>query len=162
MTILVHLDCRGTQHQDCVRLLQRLQAAAKHPVNSSRGVNCAAVADDALCEFSQDQVDMSFCSWPTSSSLLTIQKSEVHGRQLAVAQDTAPGTVLWREQAFVHLLLKQHRKQVCLVFLADKYAVQRNDILHALMSLSSQQEHSLCIFGMQDLPDTGLLHILGA
>lgn len=135
MNILVHLACRGTQQQDCVRLLQRLQAAAKQSGNSSRGVSCAAVADDAPCELSQDHVEMSFCSWPSSSSLLTIQQSEVHGRQLAIAQDTAPGTVLWREQPFVHLLLKQHRKQVCLVLLADKYKLQKIDILHAVIVL---------------------------
>lgn len=133
----MHLDCRGTQHQDCVRLLQRLQAAAKQLGNSSRGVSCAAVADDPLCDLSQDRVDTSFCSWPSSSNLLTVQKSEEHGRQLAVARDTAPGTVLWREQPFVHLLLKQHRKQVCLVLLADKDTLQRNGVLHAAMSLSS-------------------------
>lgn len=137
MHSFVHLDCRGTQHQDCVRLLQRLHATAKQPVNSSRGVSCAAVADDALCELSQDRADISFCSWPSSSSLLTVQKSEEHGRQLAVARDTAPGTVLWTEQPFVHLLLKQHRKQVCHVLLADKYTLQRNDALHAAMSLAS-------------------------
>ena len=123
MHSLVYLDCRGTQHQDCVRLLQRLQAVAKQPVKSSRSVSGAAVADNALCELSQDRADISFCNMPSSSSLLTVQNSEEHGRQLAVAQNTAPGTVLWKEQPFVHFLLKQHRKQVCLVLLADKYTL---------------------------------------
>lgn len=123
MHSLMHPGCSGTQHEDCVKLLQRLQAAADQPITSSSSANSAAAAShiaDAACKLPQDWVDASSWSLPASKSLLAIQYIEMQGRQLAVSQDTAAGAVLWREKPFVHLLLKQHRKQVWHVLLADR------------------------------------------
>lgn len=127
MHSFMHSGCSGTQHEDCVRLLQRLQSAVHQPSTSSSSENCAAAASDTAdtsCELPQDRLDAFPCSMPACSSLLTVQNAETQGRQLAVTQDTAAGTVLWKEEPFVHLLLKQHRKQVCLVLLADRHALQ--------------------------------------
>ena len=127
MHSFMYSGCSGTQHEDCVRLLQRLQSAVHQPSTSSSSENCAAAASDTAdtsCELPQDRLDAFPCSMPACSSLLTVQNAETQGRQLAVTQDTAAGTVLWKEEPFVHLLLKQHRKQVRLVLLADRHALQ--------------------------------------
>lgn len=111
-------DRSGTQHEECIRLLQRLQAAVEQTIPSSRAAKAAAAASstaDAPCKLPQDRVEVLSLSVPFPKDVLAVQNSELHGRQLAVTQDTAAGTVLWREQPFVHLLLKQHRKQVCLL-----------------------------------------------
>ena len=137
----MHPGCSGTQHEDCVRLLQHLQAAAEQPTTSSSSASSAAAASsiaDASCASPQDLVDVSSWNMPASKSFLTVQNTETQGRQLAVTQDTAAGAVLWREQPFAHLLLKQHRKQVCLVVLADRKTLQCTVVLHAAMSLSSK------------------------
>ena len=139
MHSLMHAGCSGTQHEDSVRLLQRLQAAADQPIPHSSTAHSAAAANsiaDASCALPPDLVDVSSWSMPGCKTMLTVQNSEMRGRELAVTQDTAAGTVLWREQPFVHSLLKQHRKQVCLVLLADRKSRQCSVVLHALMSLS--------------------------
>ena len=145
MHSLMHPGCSGSQHEDCVRLLQRLQAAADQPITSGGSGNSAAAASsiaDALCELPRDWVDAPLGSVSASKGLLTVQKVEARGRQLAVTQDAAAGTVLWKEKPFVHFLLKQHRKQVRLVLLADRHTLQCTVVLHASMS-SSFQQHPL-------------------
>lgn len=114
----MHTDCSGTQHEDGVRLLQRLQAAAKLPVSSSQGANSAAAASitaDAVPKIPPDMAEVSSLSKPASECMLAVQNSKEQGRQLAVTDDIAAGTEMWTEQPYVHVLLKQHRKQVCLL-----------------------------------------------
>ena len=132
----MHLGCSGTQHEDCIKLLQRLQAAADQSITSSRSAAAASNISEAARELPSDWVDYSSWSLPASRTLLTIQSIETQGRQLAVSQDTAAGNVLWREKPFVHLLLKQHRKQVRHVLLADRHTLLCTVVLHASMSLS--------------------------
>ncbi|KAL3132487.1 hypothetical protein ABBQ32_009035 [Trebouxia sp. C0010 RCD-2024] len=106
----------GTQHEDCVRLLQRLQAAAKLPVLSSKGANSAAAAGitaDAEPKIPPDMAEIPSLSVPASECMLDVHNSKAQGRQLAVTNNIAAGTVMWTEQPYVHVLLKRHRKQKC-------------------------------------------------
>lgn len=115
---VVASDCSGTQHEDCVRLLQRLQAAAKLPVLSSKGANSAAAAGitaDAEPKIPPDMAEIPSLSVPASECMLDVHNSKAQGRQLAVTNNIAAGTVMWTEQPYVHVLLKRHRKQVCLL-----------------------------------------------
>ena len=109
-------DARGPQLQDCVSLLQRLQAKAQDPALRStvkRQAAATATCSECPIKMSPDQSDASSAGLPLSQSLLTVETSKQHERQLIVTHNVAAGSVLWNEHPFVHLLLKQHRKQVC-------------------------------------------------
>ena len=120
--VLMHVSCSGTQHQDCARLSQRLQAAAKQVAFSSKGKSHAsAAACGALVPLSLlPDRSASTSSGFSPETLLTVHTSQQAGRQLAVAKDVAAGSVMWKEQPHVHLLLKQHRKQVFVVLPATQ------------------------------------------
>ena len=102
--------CRGAQHE-------RLQAAAKQSASASarKGANGAATAGitaDADRTSSLDMAEVPPSSVPPLKAMLAVQNSNKQGRQLAVTRNIPAGTVLWTEQPYVHVLLKQHRKQV--------------------------------------------------
>ena len=112
--ILLHVSCSGTQHHDCVRLLQRLQAAAKQAASPSKGESHAPAAAGSAAgsiSLSPDKSGTTTSGSPPKT-LLAIHSTKGAGRQLAVTKGVAAGSVLWKEQPYVQLLLKQHRKQV--------------------------------------------------
>lgn len=139
----MHADCSGAQHEDCARLLQRLQAAAKQPVASSRGANNAPPASPTAVgqsNLSPDMAQVPSLSTAALESVLAVHNSKTEGRQLAVTRDKAAGTVLWTEQPYVHVLLKQHRKQVYLVVMLEQMLYHHAVTLHSVIA-----EHLFCM-----------------
>lgn len=110
--------CRGAQHEDCIKLLRRLQAAQQQASSPARlsQLHHPACRDAKLQQpfkmppkwSSEVNSDAS----PFSSTMLALKSSAEQGRQLVAAHDVVAGSVLWTEEPFAHLLLKQHRKQV--------------------------------------------------
>ncbi|KAL0054030.1 hypothetical protein WJX82_002618 [Trebouxia sp. C0006] len=110
---------RGAQHEECIKLLRRLQAAqqqASSPTSLSQ-ITSPACKDARLLQpfrmppkWSSGAVSD---AGPFADTMLALKSSAEQGRQLVAAHDVVAGSVLWTEEPFAHLLLKQHRKQKC-------------------------------------------------
>ena len=110
--------CRGAQHDDCIQLLRRLQAAQQQATSQTRlnQLNRPACKDAKLQQPFRMPPKWSSGAASNASpfpdTMLALKSSAEQGRQLVAAHDVAAGSVLWTEESFAHLLLKQHRKQV--------------------------------------------------
>ena len=119
--------CRGAQHEECIKLLRRLQAAqqqASSPTSLSQ-ITSPACKDARLLQpfrmppkWSSGAVSD---AGPFADTMLALKSSAEQGRQLVAAHDVVAGSVLWTEEPFAHLLLKQHRKQVTSFVLPVKH-----------------------------------------
>ncbi|DBA96455.1 TPA: hypothetical protein ACH3X1_015345 [Trebouxia sp. C0004] len=110
---------RGAQYEDCIKLLQRLQAAQQQASSPACLIqlDCPACKDAKLQQpvrmpprWSSEAASEAI---PFPDTMLALKSSAEQGRQLVGAHDVVAGSVLWTEQPFAHLLLKQHRKQKC-------------------------------------------------
>jgi len=116
--------CRGAQHEDCIKLLRRLQAAQQHARSPAR----LSQLDRPACKDAKLQQPFRMPpKWsseaaseasPFPDTMLALASSAEQGRQLVRAHHVVAGSVLWTEEPFAHLLLKQHRKQVMSSILA--------------------------------------------
>ena len=110
--------CRGAQHEDCSKLLRRLQAAQQQAISSAHlsQTSSPACKDAKLQQpFRMPPMWSSEVASDTSpfpDTMLALISSAEQGRQLVAAHDVVAGSVLWTEEPYAHLLLKQHRKQV--------------------------------------------------
>ncbi len=110
--------CRGAQHEDCIRLLRRLQAAQQQAsATACRGQIISPACKDAKLQQPfrippKWSPEVNSDATPFPDTTLALQSSAEQGRQLVMAHDVVAGSVLWTEEPFAHLLLKQHRKQV--------------------------------------------------
>ncbi|KAA6416709.1 MAG: hypothetical protein FRX49_13320 [Trebouxia sp. A1-2] len=109
---------RGAQHEDCIKLLRRLQAAQQQDSSPA----CLSQLDRLACKDAKLQQPFRLPpKWsseaasgasPFPDTMLAWKSSAEQGRQLVAAHDVVAGSVLWIEEPFAHLLLKQHRKRV--------------------------------------------------
>lgn len=116
--------CRGAQHEDCIKLLRRLQAAQQQDSSPA----CLSQLDRLACKDAKLQQPFRLPpKWsseaasgasPFPDTMLAWKSSAEQGRQLVAAHDVVAGSVLWIEEPFAHLLLKQHRKRVMSFILA--------------------------------------------
>lgn len=110
--------CSGAQLEDCIKLLQHLQAAQQQSASSDTADRPRLLSSSTISTESKKPFRMP-PGWSSEAAtaqppetVLAVQTSAEGGRQLVVVQDVTAGSVLWSEEPYVHLLLKQHRKQV--------------------------------------------------